>query len=127
MSTPVPEQWADRARYDLETARAMWDSKRFLYVFFCCQQAVEKMLKGIIAAQTGELPPRLHNLMQLAKHAGLEPDANQARLMRELSEYYFQSRYPDTMEAEFSDVSRETAREALDQTEAMVQWLSSIL
>lgn len=127
MSTPVPEQWADRARYDLETARVMWDGKRFIYVLFCCQQAVEKMLKGVIAARTGELPPRLHNLMQLAKHAELELEANQARLMRELSEYYFQSRYPDTVETTFSDVSRETAREFLDQTEAMVQWLSTML
>ncbi|MCH7720862.1 MAG: HEPN domain-containing protein [Planctomycetes bacterium] len=127
MSTPVPEQWADRARYDLETARAMLDSGRLLYVLFCCQQAIEKMLKGVIAARTGELPPRLHNLMQLAKHVGLEPEANRARLMRELSEYYFQSRYPDTMEAAFSDVSAETAGEALDQTEAVVQWLSSML
>ena len=45
---------------------------------------------GVIAARTGELPPRLHNLMQLAKHAGLKPEASQARLMRELSEYYIQ-------------------------------------
>ena len=105
----------------------MCDSGRFLYVLFCCQQAVEKMLKGVIAAQTGELPPRLHSLMQLAKHAGLEPEADQARLMRELSEYYIETRYPDTMGAALSDVSPETAREALDQTEALVQWVSSIL
>jgi len=127
MSTPVPEQWADRARYDFETARAMMDSERFLYVLFCCQQAIEKMLKGVIAARTGELPPRLHNLMQLAKHAGLKPEESQARLMRELSEYYIQSRYPDTMEGAFSEVSRDTAREALDRTEAVMQWLSSML
>jgi HEPN domain-containing protein len=127
MTAPVPEQWANRARYDLETAQAMLDSERFLYVLFCCQQAVEKMLKGVIAARTGEFPPRLHNLMQLAKHAGLEPDTRQARLMRELSEYYVQSRYPEQIEAAFSEVPRETAREALDQTEAMVQWLSSMM
>jgi len=105
----------------------MCDSGRFLYVLFCCQQAVEKMLKAVIAAQTEELPPRLHNLMQLAKHAGLVPEANQARLMRELSEYYVETRYPDAMGAAFSDVSPETAREALGQTEAVVQWVSSML
>ncbi len=127
MAGSIPQQWADRAHYDLETARAMLDCERFLYVLFCCQQAVEKMLKGVIAARTGELPPRLHNLMQLAKYAGLGPDEDQSRLMRELSEYYFESRYPDTMEAGFSDVSPETARQALTHTEAMVQWLLSML
>ncbi len=127
MSTPVSKQWADRAQYDFETARAMLNCGRFLYVLFCCQQAIEKMLKGVIAVRTGELPPRLHNLMQLSKYAGLKPSEPQARLMRELSEYYIESRYPDTMEAAFSDVSPETARRALDQTEEMMTWLQSML
>ena len=42
MGTPVPEQWANRARYDLETARAMLEADRHVYVLFCCQQAVEE-------------------------------------------------------------------------------------
>lgn len=124
MSTPVPEQWTQRAYYDLETARAMLDAGRFVYVLFCCQQAIEKMLKAIITAQTGELPPRIHNLMQLADHAGIETEANQARLMRELSEFYFESRYPHTMDDEYGEVSRETVSAALAQTEAVIQWLS---
>jgi len=79
MTLPVPQQWAERARYDLDTARAMLQSQRFLYVLFCCQQAIEKMLKAVIASRTGELPPRSHNLMQLTRHANLEPEANQAQ------------------------------------------------
>ncbi len=127
MSKPAPEQWMERAAYDLDTARAMLDSDRLLYVLFCCQQAVEKMIKGIIAARTGELPPRLHHLMQLAKEAGLEPNDDQARLLRELSEYYFESRYPDTMESAYADVSRETAAGLLLETEDVMKWLSSML
>ena len=97
--TTVPEQWAEQARYDLDTAQAMLDSGRLLYVLFCCQQAVEKMLKGVIAKRTNEFPPRLHNLMRLAEHAGLELDADQVALMRELSGYYIQTRYPGEIEA----------------------------
>ena len=33
--------WVDQAQYDLETAHAMLASGRYLYVLFCCQQAVE--------------------------------------------------------------------------------------
>ena len=53
----IPDQWVERAQYDLETARAMLASGRLLYVLFCCQQAVEKMLKGIIAKRTGPCLP----------------------------------------------------------------------
>jgi HEPN domain-containing protein len=44
------KHWTEQARYDLDTARAMFDSGRYLYVLFCCQQAVEKALKAIIGA-----------------------------------------------------------------------------
>lgn len=98
MSTPVPEQWADRARYDLETARAMLDAGRFLYVLFCCQQAVEKALKAVIIARTGKLAPRIHSLPRLAELASVAPDAAQLDLMGDLSNFYMQSRYPDEME-----------------------------
>ena len=37
------EKWAAQSLYDIETAKAMLDTGRYLYVLFCCQQAVEKM------------------------------------------------------------------------------------
>ena len=33
--------WVERAEYDLETAKAMLDTARYLYVAYMCQQAVE--------------------------------------------------------------------------------------
>lgn len=36
------EYWLDIAKYDLETAEAMFDSGRYLYVVFMCQQSIEK-------------------------------------------------------------------------------------
>jgi len=127
MVSPVPEQWAERARYDLETARAMWDSGRFLYVLFCCQQAVEKMLKAVIAERSGQCPPRLHNLLRLAKHAGVELDQSQTVLMEDLSRYYVQSRYPEELPALSRDLDRHTCEKVLNQTQEQMQWLSSML
>jgi len=45
----IVSHWVERAEYDLETARSMLDTGRYLYVGYMCQQAVEKALKGIIA------------------------------------------------------------------------------
>ncbi|MEW6185460.1 MAG: HEPN domain-containing protein [Thermodesulfobacteriota bacterium] len=50
------DRWEEQARYDVDTARAMMESGRYLYVLFCCQQAVEKMLKALIAQRTNEFP-----------------------------------------------------------------------
>ena len=81
------QHWAEQARYDLDTARAMFDSGRHLYVLFCCQQAVEKMLKALIAERSQVLPPRTHNLVRLAEAAAVPIGKEQEDLYRELSGY----------------------------------------
>jgi hypothetical protein len=41
------EYWLALAQEDLRTAEAMHGAGRWLYVAFCCQQAVEKAVKGL--------------------------------------------------------------------------------
>jgi HEPN domain-containing protein len=128
MAESIPEQWADRARYDLESARAMLDSGRIFYVLFCCQQAVEKALKAVIIARTGKLAPRIHSLPRLAELAGLPAD-DKTRLdfMAQLSAFYFQSRYPGESEPPSQTADHEQAADALRSAEETVGWLLSMI
>jgi HEPN domain-containing protein len=119
--------WMGQARYDLDAAHAMLESKRYLYVLFCCQQAVEKMIKAIIVKHTQELPPRLHNLMRLTETAGLEVTEERARFLRELSAYYIQTRYPEEITEMYNQVKLDTARSIMKQTEEVITWLESML
>jgi len=119
--------WVDRAQYDLETARAMLASGRYLYVLFCCQQAVEKALKAVIVRKTGTLPPRLHNLPRLAEVARAEADHARTRFLGELSAYYIQSRYPEEIKAAGSTITQELAEEVLSKTEQAIKWILSML
>lgn len=118
-------QWRQLARYDFETAEAMFRAGRWMYVLFCCQQAAEKMLKGLVAARTGQLPPRTHNLMRLAEEAGLVPDEATASKLRQLTAYYIQSRYPDEVQVLTSQADVHLAREVLRETQEVLQWLES--
>ncbi len=127
MSESIPKQWAEQARYDLETARAMLESGRYIYVLFCCQQAVEKALKGVIAQNTGEMPPRIHNLLSLSKRAELTLNADQLDLFGELSAYYVQSRYPEEMGQFIPNTTHDSASEVLVKTEESVRWLISLI
>ena len=43
--------WLDGAEYDLQTANAMLETRRFLYVGFMCHQAVEKALKAVFVTR----------------------------------------------------------------------------
>jgi len=120
-------QWAERAQYDLDTADAMFKAERYLYVLFCCQQAVEKALKAVIVKKTAELPPRIHNLLRLAETAGVESDQEQIHLLTRLSGYYIQSRYPEEIKAGGAIITRELAQEVLGKAEQTVKCVLSTL
>ena len=123
----VPEEWVERAEYDIGTARDMLAAGRSLYVFFCCQQAIEKAIKAIIAQRTEEMPPRLHNLPKLATYAGLRVDDRQADLLRRLTNYYVQTRYPAELKALAERVGGASAEAALHETEELLEWLLSLV
>jgi HEPN domain-containing protein len=59
--------WEDIAKYDLDTAEAMYQAGRYLYVVFMCQQAIEKLAKGLYVYKRGEEAPRTHNIHHIVK------------------------------------------------------------
>ncbi len=124
---PTARQWADQAQYDLETARAMLASSRYLYVLFCCQQAAEKALKALIVDRTGEFPPRIHSLPWLAEAAQLDADPSRRSFLAELSAYYIQTRYPESIDALSATATRFMAEGVLKKTEDAVAWLLSMM
>ncbi len=100
---------------------------RYLYVLFCCQQAVEKMLKAAIVQRTSKLPPRIHQLARLAELAGVAVDDKQADFLRELGGYYIPTRYPEEVADLALDAKAAKAREVLSQSREFLQWLKLIL
>ncbi|MBX3730130.1 MAG: HEPN domain-containing protein [Candidatus Sumerlaeia bacterium] len=122
-----PLQWVELALYDIETARAMQRSGRFLYVLFCCQQAVEKAMKALVVQRTGGFPPRVHSLMRLAEAASLVVDEEQEMFLRELSNYYIETRYPEDIASLAGRIEREQSAQVLTRTEELLVWLSLIL
>ncbi len=119
------KQWIQQAFYDLDTAHSMFKSGRYLYVFFCCQQAIEKMLKAIIVHRKNELPPRIHQLTRLADVAGLGMNQDKKDFLRKLSIYYIKTRYPDEIIDLSSNLNKESAQWVLNQTQEIIQWLHS--
>ena len=121
------DHWVEKAHYDLDTARVLLDAGRYLYVVFCCQQAVEKALKAIIAQKTNELPPRLHNLPRLAEIAEVTLDPETETFIGKLSGCYIQTRYPDEIAELGKSMTHETAIRMYKDAREVTQWLLSML
>jgi HEPN domain-containing protein len=120
----IVAHWVERAEYDLETSKVMLDTERYLYVGYLCQQAVEKLLKAIIAQQNKENLP-IHNLNRLAEIAGIrhDLDSEQSNFLAELTPYCIEARYGDYKESLSEIINEEMAREAYRKTQEIFEWL----
>ena len=120
--------WIDRAEYDLETAKAMRQTGRYIYVGFMCQQTVEKALKAVIAKQ-GVFPPKTHALLRLAELANLSTvlSEEQNRLLDELHPLNIEARYPSHKEMLAHVLNNDTSSEYIKKTEALLEWIKKQL
>lgn len=122
------QYWIDIAEYDLETAKAMLATKRFLYVGFMCHQTIEKGLKAVIAG-TGEFPPKTHNLLLLSERTGLKEHfvEQQVRFILDLNPLNIESRYPKYRDKINSVLTPEICREIIEKTEDLFVWIKQYL
>ncbi|RJQ46347.1 MAG: HEPN domain-containing protein [Nitrospiraceae bacterium] len=115
--------WLNLSGYDIKTADAMFNSRRYLYVLFTCQQAAEKMLKALVTKNTKQFPPKTHDLLRLADLSRVDIDETRKEFLAKLSYYYIETRYPEEVVKISKDINRKTAFEYLNNTKAILKWL----
>lgn len=91
-------QWIQQADYDLETAKAMFASERYIYVVFMCHLSIEKMLKGVYLENMDEVPPKIHSLVFLVQKQNLELPEKIKQFLENLDEVSVPTRYPDELD-----------------------------
>jgi len=125
------EYWLDLAEYDMETAKAMLQTGRYLYVGFMCHQVIEKALKAVIARDCAEdeIPPKIHDLPRLAKIAGLlgKVSEEQHDFIDKLTPLNIESRYPEYKNKIFSTLSEKVCDNVLAETERLLCWIKQQL
>ncbi|MDW7761937.1 MAG: HEPN domain-containing protein [Acidobacteriota bacterium] len=125
MGEDVVKNWLALARYDIETAKAMLDAGRYLYVAFTCQQAVEKTLKAIIVRHRKQAPPHTHNLLRLVEEVKDRLDADSRRLetLEKLNAYYIESRYSEEYAELTRLIGKKEAAGLYRDTLKILEWL----
>lgn len=120
------EYWLESAEYDLLTAKAMLETKRYLYVGFMCHQTIEKALKAIFVARRPEEElPYIHRLMRLANQTGISAEMEEAQLdlLDVLSPLNIEARYPLHKSMLLASLTQERCETLIKETEALYAWL----
>ena len=121
--------WIELSDYDLETAQAMLDTKRFLYVGFMCHQTIEKILKARWSNRLEELPLKIHSLSRLAERTGLDKELPEERMgfIDRLEPLNIEARYPSYKERLMKSLTKEYCKWLLAQTKDLQQWIKDRL
>jgi HEPN domain-containing protein len=123
------DYWIDIAAYDLETASAMLETGRYLYVGFLCHQTVEKLLKAYYWKSIHDEPPYSHNLLLLAEKSNLAPllHGGMDGFLNRLMPLNIQARYPQDKDELLKILTSKMCDELLHRTKEFAEWINQLL
>ena len=122
--------WFEMAEYDLETAKAMLSTKRYLYVAFMCHQTIEKTLKAVIAeTNDGSEPPKTHNLIRLSELSKLMDlfSPQQKKFITLLTPMNIEARYTAYKDLVAAGLTDEKCALLIKETEDFYLWIKQKL
>ena len=121
--------WIEMSDYDFDTAKAMLETKRYLYVAFMCHQTIEKILKAYWSKVLEEPPLKIHNLSRLAEKSGLDKDMSeeQTDFIDKLEPLNIEARYPSYKERLMKSLTEDRCKELIEQTNELRIWIKSKL
>jgi len=116
--------WVELSDYDWETAEAMFETKRYLYVVFMCHQVIEKIFKACFSKLKEETPPYTHDLMLIADRAGFIEilDNEQIDFIEQISPLNIRARYPDYKKELAQNLTQTICEKLMANTQKLQQW-----
>ena len=122
--------WLELANYDLESASAMFTAGRWFYVVFMCQQAIEKLCKGLYTLHIDDNVPKIHNIKTIvSRFKDKLPDViseDTLRFFDNLSAQYLTYRYPDFETKPGRCITKNEVNEVLTKTREVFSWLLTL-
>lgn len=122
-----PKEWFKQADYDLETAKAMFKTGRYIYSVFIAHLSIEKALKGLYAKKFSEDPPKIHNLNYFCEKLELNFNKDLQNFIDNLNDLSIPVRYPDEIDRLLKDYKKTPTRKVLDKTKELLLCLKEIL
>lgn len=117
------QNWLGMAERELEDARVALDDGLFQMVAFFTHQIAEASLKALWIRESDGLPPRTHDLVDMARN--LDAPANVVTAARVLNPLYSATRYPDLANGNPAEnYDQVVAGDALARAEEVFQWCS---
>lgn len=124
----IIEYWIENSIEDLESAFAIFETKRYVWCLFIGHLSIEKLLKAIILQITEiEFPPKTHNLIKLAEKANIKLTAEQEEILADITRFNIEGRYPEYKQDLSKIADFEFTKKYLSIIKETHSWLKSLI
>ena len=121
----IINNWIKLSEYDIKTADAMFESKRFVYVIFMCHLSTEKALKAVVIKKIKKAPPKTHDLFYLIKLSAIDIPSIYETTIAHLNEASIPTRYPEDISKLTKQYNKQVAQRYLRATKGLLKWLKA--
>jgi HEPN domain-containing protein len=118
--------WRESALRDRLTAKGMYGHHHYDWSLFIFHLAIEKLLKALIITLE-QTPLYTHDLVRLAKQAGLELTESQREQLVEISKFNIEARYADEKLELYRRATPEFTETWHTNCEHTFQWIEELL
>jgi HEPN domain-containing protein len=117
--------WLKTAESDLNTAEKLYLSDDYHWCLFIGHLVIEKMLKALFTQNICDTPPRIHDLVKLAKLAKIDLDATKITIYNRINDFNIEARYPDEKLSFYKIATKDFAENNLKTIKEEFKWLKS--
>src|SRR3990172_6607217 len=117
------EYWLNSASHDLDVAETLFQNSKYDWCLFIGHLVIEKMLKAFYVRDTGQLPPKIHNLPKLAERTALKLSDEQKQFLIDINDFNIEARYPDQKYNFYKLCTKEFAEEYFCKIKEIYKWL----
>lgn len=123
----VVQYWLTEAVEALQVADHLVEKGDYSYALFFGHLAVEKVLKALYAKRLQHHAPLLHNLLRLARAAGVDPGERQTQALITITAFNIEARYPDLNRAFRDRCTPEFTGRQMATIKEVFTWLRSLM
>ena len=121
------DYWLLSAESDLAVAERLFVSRDYHWCLYIAHLILEKMLKAHFCFVNNETPPRLHDLVKLAKLSNLELTDEQTEFYHRVNDFNIESRYPDRKFSFYKMATEEFTYHNFNKIKNEFKWIKSLI
>jgi HEPN domain-containing protein len=115
--------WVNIAEEDFQVAAHLLESGYYSWCLFIGHLVLEKIIKAIYVKDNEETPPKIHDLLRLAKSTKIILNENQEEFLFKVNKFNIEARYPEIKQNFYKICTKEYATLNFIKIKELFEWL----